>query len=314
MKQIVSWRNEQSNSKDYFDDHDYRADYYRFRTKDVGGYKNEMQYFAGSILEKSDPTGNTHNELRLFIETEGEPDYEVPKESYLHELSLLKERELSEDELKDGLYHNGPKVLFCITMYQESWDQILQSIAGCVRAILELDQIGKDKNHSEYTADKFGIVLICDGIDKLPGEFVEKLMQFGLFDPEVCAHTVAKYENREHVKKKFVKDKAPIASMSDITQANEIDSPEDYCCKEYKYATKNVGHIFGSKLEPDRLQAMFEEREEENFRKDGKQKKGDKPYVVNLHNGKVTNSPYKWIVGKILFAILFRKREGCSRQ
>ena len=60
-------------------------------------------------------------------------------------------------------------------------------------------------------------MLICDGIDKLPGEFVEKLIQFGLFDSELCAHTVAKYENREHVKKKFVKDKAPIASMADVS-------------------------------------------------------------------------------------------------
>lgn len=55
-----------------------------------------------------------------------------------------------------------------------------------------------------------------DGIDKLPKKFVEKLMEFELFNPALCAHTVCKYENRKHIKKKFVKSCAPIATMEEV--------------------------------------------------------------------------------------------------
>jgi hypothetical protein len=50
----------------------------------------------------------------------------------------------------------------------------------------------------------------------LPRDFVDKLIEFGLFDAKMCAHTVAKYETRNHVKKTFVKDRAPIATHAEV--------------------------------------------------------------------------------------------------
>jgi hypothetical protein len=55
-----------------------------------------------------------------------------------------------------------------------------------------------------------------DGIDKLPRDFVDKMIEFGLFDAKMCAHTVAKYETRNHIKKTFVKDRAPIATHAEV--------------------------------------------------------------------------------------------------
>lgn len=85
----------------------------------------------------------------------------------------------------------------------------------------------RGEEFNDYTTDKFAIVLIwgkqkffkqnIDGIDKLPEEFVDKMIEYGLFDAKMCAHTVAKYENRNHVKKKFVKDKAPIATQAEVS-------------------------------------------------------------------------------------------------
>lgn len=68
-------------------------------------------------------------------------------------------------------------------------------------------------------------------------------------------------------------------------QAEEIKNKDDYRCKEYKYASKNVGHIFATKLDQQKLQKMFEERYENSFNSNGVESKGDPPYLVNLHNG-----------------------------
>lgn len=49
-----------------------------------------------------------------------------------------------------------PVMLFCITMYQEDWNQILQSVAGCIRTILELQA----SSGEDYNPERFAIVLI----------------------------------------------------------------------------------------------------------------------------------------------------------
>ena len=121
------------------------ADNYIFKEKESEHFENStLQYFTGSIIEKLDEIGATHNELRLFSETEGEPDLELPKESFLHELKPLESdlKEFQSMEEKDIKIHQRAKMLFCITMYMENWSQILQSIAGCIRCILELHQEG----------------------------------------------------------------------------------------------------------------------------------------------------------------------------
>lgn len=115
----------------------------------------ELQYFPASIIEKTDPQGMTHNDLRIFTETKSNADLDIPDNSFIKELQRAGTR--PEDDSKDGtVQHKGPQVMFCITMYQEEWYQILQSIAGCIRAILELESIDPIK----YRQDRFAIVLI----------------------------------------------------------------------------------------------------------------------------------------------------------
>lgn len=110
----------------------------------MGEWKYPLQYCPWSIIEKSDPQGNTHNELRVFCETEGEADLPLDNKSHINELQRIKE-ELKDMPEENGVsvVYQGPKLLFCITMYQEDWSQILQSIAGCIRSIYELDNYGK---------------------------------------------------------------------------------------------------------------------------------------------------------------------------
>jgi len=71
----------------------------------------------------------------------------MPKESYVIELKDLNN---DIDQFNNGkLASKGPKMLYCITMYQETWSQVLQSIAGCVRSIFELEE----ENPEEYSAE-----------------------------------------------------------------------------------------------------------------------------------------------------------------
>ena len=59
--------------------------------------------------------------------------------------------------------------------------------------------------------------MYVDGIDKLPAEFEEKAIEYGLFDPEICAHSVAKLENHKHVKKSFTKTGTFIVSPESVS-------------------------------------------------------------------------------------------------
>jgi hypothetical protein len=80
----------------------------------------------------------------------------VPAHAIINQLREVgKDDERPVDAVEEP--HIGPKMLFCITMYQEDWNQILQSVAGCIRAILELE----DQDDETYSSKKFGIVLIC---------------------------------------------------------------------------------------------------------------------------------------------------------
>jgi len=42
--------------------------------------------------------------------------------------------------------------------------------------------------------------IYIDGVDKLPAEFEDKAIEYGIFDPELCAHSVARFANYKHVK------------------------------------------------------------------------------------------------------------------
>ena len=61
------------------------------------------------------------------------------------------------------------------------------------------------------------LTLSIDGIGKLPEEFVDKLIQYGMFDVEMCHNVVAKYEDKEHSMKSFKKTATAIASRDQVS-------------------------------------------------------------------------------------------------
>lgn len=144
-----------------------------------------MEYFPASIIEKTDNEGNTFNDLRIYNEVCAKPDLPLEKDTLIYK---LKEAD--------------PRVLYCITMYQENFGQFLQSLAGCIRSIVELVNTGGKKE----SGDKYAIVLICDGIDKVPGDFCEMLQKYHLFHPKPCHNSVMKLDaDKNHNKRKFDK-------------------------------------------------------------------------------------------------------------
>ena len=105
----------------------------------VRNEKNGLEYFPASIIEKTDGEGNTHNDLRVFHEAISRPDVAVPSDSLVYQMK-----------------QSRPKMLCCITMYNENFGQLMQSMAGVVRAVVELVNLKR----SIYSSDQFGIVLI----------------------------------------------------------------------------------------------------------------------------------------------------------
>ena len=147
--------------------------------------KTGLEYFPASIVESSDGEGSTYNDMRIFNEKANEPDIALPEDSMIYQMKL-----------------NRAKMLFCITMYNENFGQLLQSVAGCIRSIIELINLP----NSDYCSEQFGIVLIWDGIDKVEDEFMSKLEKYNLFDPEICHNTVQRIDhNDDHVKRTFAK-------------------------------------------------------------------------------------------------------------
>lgn len=130
-------------------------------------------------------------------------------------------------------------------MYNENFGQFLQSFAGCVRSICELYK----KDPIEYNHNKFGIVLVCDGIDKLDNEFMDLMIRFNLFDPEVCYNTVLKTDvNNNQVKRKFEKANTSLG-----------DPGEDgFSAKRYSYATQNIAHVFSKRLSNVELKELLD--------------------------------------------------------
>jgi hypothetical protein len=64
-------------------------------------------------------------------------------------------------------------------MYNENFGQFIQSFAGVVRSISELRH-----DNPNYEDEDFGVVLICDGIEKIKDDFIDCLIKHKLFNPE----------------------------------------------------------------------------------------------------------------------------------
>lgn len=73
-------------------------------------------------------------------------------------------------------HDNKPLVLYCVTMYNESYDQLLQTLAGVYRSYYELVDI--DENFK----DRCHVMIIADGYDKLEESFLMRCEKAGMFN------------------------------------------------------------------------------------------------------------------------------------
>lgn len=117
---------------------------------------NALEYFPLSLykLHAEDFSDGTY-ELRNHVgkvkhrRVRKRDDLRLPEESILH-------------QGKDS----EPLVLFCITMYNEPFSQLLQSLAGVYRAYYELVEI------DESFKNRCHVTIIADGYDKLEEDFL----------------------------------------------------------------------------------------------------------------------------------------------
>mmetsp|Transcript_24440 Transcript_24440/g.21696 ORF Transcript_24440/g.21696 Transcript_24440/m.21696 type:complete len:300 (+) Transcript_24440:47-946(+) len=221
----------------------------------------KLEYFPCSIVQKPNAKEDDIDEMKVFHEVYGTPDSKINEESLIGDLK-----------------NQDMKMLYCITMYNENFGQFLQSLGGVIRSIIELI------NNDKYTlkAEQFGVVLICDGIDKVDKEFMARLEEFNLFDPEICCNTVLKTDiNDEHVKRYFQKKSTPVEE--DEREGERIERNDD---NRHDYATHNVSHIFSNKLKEEQIVRMFDVKDK------------DEDYECNFHNGSNNWSPSQWIKEK----------------
>ena len=74
-------------------------------------------------------------------------------------------------------------MLICMTLYNEQFYQFLQSLWGVIMCIIELTR--ENPNGVTYSTMNFGTALIADGLDKIDPDFIDQLVNIGLFDPEL---------------------------------------------------------------------------------------------------------------------------------
>lgn len=144
------------------------------------------------------------------------------------------------------------KIMVCITMFNEPFSQVLESLAGIYRAYYELCE-----RDIEFE-DKFSIVIVSDGFPKfneigtetqnLP-TFAESLEASGLYKERLCYKYFTK-------KKAFTFD---IDKKMDYEYSNlEFIKGND---KFVEYETHNLAHCFSRKmLFSDFLDGMTEEQ------------------------------------------------------
>lgn len=121
---------------------------------------------------------------------------------------------------------NPPLLMYCVTMYNEPFTQLLQSLAGIYRSYYELwgiDEGFKDRCH---------IVIIIDGYDKIDEEFLIQWEKAGLYNE-------FKTKKYRMIETPPGSDK-PIHKFRNLNFINE-DTMND---KVRIYGTNNIAHWF----------------------------------------------------------------------
>lgn len=115
--------------------------------------------------------------------------------------------ECCEDSLIYQCKQEQPKLMICVTMYNEPYSQLVQSLAGLYRAYYELVHWDEDFRN------KVHIVIVIDGYDRINRETLEKMERAGIYS----AFETAPYVSAELTSDKakhFIKFKSKFGSIN----------------------------------------------------------------------------------------------------
>ena len=115
------------------------------------------------------------------------------------------------------------ELLACITLYNEPFSQLKDSLSGFLRSYAELIKINRERYEG-----KVALVCIADGFEKLSTEFLQEAQDNGIFEVD----TMSEY---------FV-DNQPTNKMRDLQSMGKLDGDP------INYETLNVGHCYVRKL------------------------------------------------------------------
>ena len=159
-----------------------------------------------------------------------------------------------------------------ITCYSEYGNQFSQSLIGCVRNIAELHH--EDPQVNSY--DRFGIVLVWDGVEKIDDSFAKVLLKHGLYDPYLWASTMLKIDQNKYRLNTF-----------DKFEKNKDGKYKIEALHNYAYTTTNISHMFWKKLSWNEIKQLLDEKVKGNDRK----------YACNYHDG--NKAPSEWVLDGI---------------
>ena len=155
--------------------------------------------------------------------------------------------------------------MICITVYNEPYIQILQSLAGIYRnyyEILEYDQEFEDKLSVVIVWD--GYKAFDEGSNKGEGDSLnsERFKKIGLFDPrktERYRKKISDLENPNNDEEKY--DYAPLNFLENLKHNEEN--------KKISFETKNVAHCFSRKIKFEEFLFALTPHELDGFKING---------------------------------------------
>lgn len=131
---------------------------------------------------------------------------------------------------------NTPQVelMICITMYNEPFEQVKDSLTGVIRAIAELSDVDRQR----FTGS-IGIGIIADGYDRVDEDFL-KMCEYQRF---IDRREMLEYFKQPETEEGETKPEPIVTNkLIDITKLKkDIKNPD-------LYETANVCHVFHNRL------------------------------------------------------------------
>ena len=140
---------------------------------------------------------------------------------------------------------------------------------GSVRSIAELWH----NNPESFTYNQFGIVVVCDGIDKVNDSFTKLLMKYNLVDPYMFVDMLITEDQGKYIKNKFKK------FNKDKDGKYKVESKF-----KYSYTSTNMAHVFCKKISWSDLSELLDEKDPDD--------KNPNRFLCNYHDGSIAPSEY----------------------